>query len=201
MGFTITSAQRIKGITKTNYYYTTRYRYHLSRRTNSAGVVEYFVRYTRMIYPDKYEYRRDETAWIDARELEIQLTYEQATGNISSTVYTSWKSEFNALDISSDTEPAFSIMQITSENNLNIPNTNCSYYIINGTTTIKTIVSSFSTDATLSLQFTGNTTISHLTSGTGAQISLAGLANFSAVDKNVLHLLYNGTIWTETSRE
>ena len=75
------------------------------------------------------------------------------------------------------------------------------YFVITGTTTINTIsATSWTAGTCVILQFSGSVTVKNATAGAGAQLKLAGSADFSATADDTLTACYDGTFWRETAR-
>jgi hypothetical protein len=78
---------------------------------------------------------------------------------------------------------------------------NGSYFDITGNTQIDTIVATgWTAGSRVTLQFDSTPTVKHATAGTGAQLALAGAADFVASAGDTLSLIYDGTVWREISR-
>ena len=204
MGFTITSPYEVNGITKTNNYCTIKRKVTSDARVSPEGKNEYFVRFTPYIFPDYLRYLevRHRPNWINnATEQELILTFEQFSGNVRQAVYNDWKAQLSGHTFVDDIEPSNPVMDLHSGNDLEVPNSNCKYYVILGNTQIATIKSTdFKTNDVLTLQFTQSITVKHATVGTYAQIFLTGNVDFSATPKCTLTLTFDGTVWNETAR-
>lgn len=77
------------------------------------------------------------------------------------------------------------------------------FWSITGNTTINAITKSgWTSGSQVCIEFTGSPIVSHNTAGGAgaAKIYLSGAANFSATADDILCLIYNGTVWKETSR-
>ena len=82
-----------------------------------------------------------------------------------------------------DVKPSTAVIDLYSANDLNVPNSNCKYYVICCNTTINTIKSSdFKTNDALTLQLTTTITIKHAIAGSYAQLALTGNIDFSATE-------------------
>lgn len=207
MGFTITSSYAVKGVSKTGYYCTMKRKLLDSNsRITSEGKTQYYVRYTKYIFADYLYYlaNRNTTYWNnDAVEEELVVTYDEFIGNVRTAIYTAWKAELSGCSFSDDSEPSVPVMDLYSvSNDLNVPNSNCKYYVIRGSAQIATIHSNdFKADDVLTLQFTDNITLKHATAGSYSQLALSGSADFAATNKCKIQLTFDGSsTWNETLR-
>lgn len=83
----------------------------------------------------------------------------------------------------------------TSSNSLQIPMHGNYFEVDSGVTSITNLISR-NKNRIVTLQFTGNCTVSH----TSTQLELSGSANFSATAKDTLTLIYTGSKWIELAR-
>jgi len=88
---------------------------------------------------------------------------------------------------------------IASANDITLGNAN--YFVVTGTTQINTIAATnWTAGSCIVLQFSGSLTVKNATAGAGAQLKLAGSADFSATADDTLSICYDGSTWRETAR-
>lgn len=88
---------------------------------------------------------------------------------------------------------------VTAANDVVLGNGN--FFAVSGNTQVNTIAATgWTTGSRVLLQFSGTPTVKHATAGAGAQLNLAGAADFVASANDVLELVYNGTVWAEVGR-
>lgn len=105
MGFLVTSEQKVRGLSKSNLYYTMRANFECSRESvviDEKESKQYFVTYNQFIYADKVAYDAGEQAIHVNKHVKLVLTNDEYTSScIPVVIYAKWKLQFpgEAVDV------------------------------------------------------------------------------------------------------
>ena len=102
MGFKNTTEIAVDELKGTDVYYTIRGTFRVDKRTvtvDELPVAQYFTVYNRFVYANLARYQAGSSYNHVDKNVELILTSLQYNGDIPTVIYNSWKSEFNALNI------------------------------------------------------------------------------------------------------